>query len=256
MDWNETITSFIGVSPIILKAGNAELMKSLQAPLSFTDYPLLGEFNHILETKNTKTEAKHERMIDIVAHQLYATSLHNFVINSGVKIIVELGILEGVSSSAFLRAMSWRKEGHLWSFDPNTTNIKWWWMPPEWQTYWNYYSMMGEAGYRSYGESVGEIDAVYIDTAHTYDDTVNFLNNYWIHNVREGGYILVDDCTPNFQAEVDRAKIPDGYWADAQGYGILRPVMEFIEQRNDDIEFAYIMNAVYSSGVCVIKLKD
>jgi predicted O-methyltransferase YrrM len=255
-NWNEIITSLVGISPIILKKGGETLCKELEEFLDYDDYPLMGELHQLIETKYAKSEAKHKRIEDIVAHQLYANSLHDLVIRTGVKTIVELGILAGVSSSAFLRALSKRKEGHVWSFDPNTSEIKWWWIPPDWKDYWNYYTMLGEVGYDHYGHQIGMIDMLYIDTAHTYEDTVKFLSNYWINSVRKGGYIVVDDMTPNFATEVDRSKIPPGYWADAADYGILRPVMEFLERRDEDIEFAFVMNPIYSSGVGVIKLKD
>jgi hypothetical protein len=175
-------------------------------------------------------------------------------------VIVELGTRDGYSTSAFAAALNKCGSGCLYSFDP-VWDEKRFHLDLMEPCEWFYHELTGEQGYEQFGKAIQSIDLLYIDTdPHEYQQTKMWLHDYWIHNVRPGGYIMLDDCSPYFQQGVDRSKVP-GFVGDFQlinagEWGVLQAILEFVEEQNDKIEFAFSVFNHSSPGTAIIKLKE
>jgi predicted O-methyltransferase YrrM len=191
--------------------------------------------------------------------QFCRTAIYRLATNINAKNIVELGVREGYSTTAFSAHLN-RRGGSLTSFDPvwsedlfRKENLE--------ECDWAYYEMTGEEGYMRYGSVIINVDLLYIDTdPHTYDQTKMWLHDYWIHNVRPGGYIVLDDCSPYFQRGIDQQRVPqevNGYRLMNVGeWGVLQAILEFVDEQNDKIEFAFSVWNHSSPGTAIIKLKE
>jgi hypothetical protein len=128
---------------------------------------------------------------------------------------------------------------------------------------WVYHECTGEKGYKDFQGPyfLQDIDLLYIDTdPHTYDQTRMWFHDYWIHCVKPGGYIALDDCSPYFQEGVNKDLVPRlvsnykimniGIW------GVLRAIDEFVRENYDKIEFAFSVWNLTSPGTAIIKLKE
>jgi hypothetical protein len=207
-------------------------------------FPLVEAFSDIQQDEATK----HSR-------RLYGRACHDSVLISEAKLVVELGTMFGLSSSAFLRALI-LNNGKLISFDPNMKLIRYEWMPEGFDDYWTRYEMTGEKGYNRFGSEIKNIDMLYIDTTHSYENTIGLLTNYWVRNIRPGGYITMDDATPHFQAEGNKHNFPGLFSSGLYHYGVLRAVLEFVDKYSDKLEFAYIVDTRDAKGFVIIKFKE
>ena len=176
--------------------------------------------------------------------------------------IVELGVREGFSTTAFAAALGDKSRGYLTSIDPE-------WHEELFKRHlmvdcmWKYHQMTGEERYRQL-EAKGHypyIDVLYIDTdPHDYEQTRMWLHEYWIQNIRPGGYIMLDDCSPYFQQGVDLAKVPafvgDFQVVNAGEWGVLRAILEFIEEQSDRLDYAFSVWNHSSPGTAIIKLRE
>lgn len=195
--------------------------------------------------------------------QCYKKALFNLVIAHKPKTIVELGVREGNSSDAFIRALKYYDEenldepGRLTSFDPGSNGydiLAQGMFLPESSKYWDFYTMTGEAGYEKFGDKIIDIDLLYIDTdPHSFKQMTMWLNDYWIQNVRAGGLVVFDDCAPQHQEGVNFT--PAEVWNVGAQFGVLRAVLEFVDNNQDRVDFAMSVCNVRSNGVGVIKLK-
>lgn len=243
------INSLLGQDIIILKHSEDSIVDELRHGLPLEVYPVMDELlDKIKEFPGVKEYYE--------AHALFARACHDIIILTGSKTIIEIGTLHGLSSSSFMRALG--GGGHLISFDPNMSEIVWDWMPPNYENLWTRYTMTGQAGYNAVKDRLdGEhIDLLFIDAAHDYNDTQQLLNGYWLNKIRPGGYIALDDCTPQFQAEINYNQIPEHFYKRGNlNYGVLRALLEFTEKNDYRIEYAFIINTIHSTGFGVIKLR-
>ena len=141
--------------------------------------------------------------VDITDH---LPDMVNLVIAMDAKQIIEIGVGNGNSSSAWLMGLA-QTGGHLWSVDicPTDLAIQLNEFVPDW-TYW-------------YGDSLTEhfqapydADILFIDSEHSYDQTIAELDLYTPH-VRSGGVIWLHD-TDTDHAEV-RPALDD--WCASRG---------------------------------------
>lgn len=194
--------------------------------------------------------------------QCYKKTLFNIVKIYSPKVMVELGVREGNSSDAFTRALMLNhldtgNQGKLTSFDPEGDGhdiLAQDMFIPQSAEYWDFYTMMGEAGYEEFGNKITDIDLLYIDTdPHSYEQMKMWLNHYWIKNVRSGGLVVFDDCAPQHQEGVNFT--PAEVWNVGAQFGVLKAVLEFVDNNQDRIDFAMSMCNVRSNGVGIIRLK-
>jgi predicted O-methyltransferase YrrM len=188
-------------------------------------------------------------------------TLYNLVRYIKPKKTVELGVREGHSTTAIIKALVENGRGTLDSFDPVWSEDLFIRGNLEDNLSWFYHEMTGEEGYVWKKHSLDAVDLLYIDTdPHTYDQTKVWFNEYWIHNVRPGGYIALDDCSPYFQEGVDISTVPDSvnhYKLMNKGlWGVTRAIVEFVEEQDDKIEFAFSVWNHSSPGTAIIKLKE
>jgi len=245
----DKINSLLGQDMIILKHSDNSIVGELNRRSPLEECPTMLELLNLIKDFPGVGEYYE-------AHVLFVLACYNIVALTGSKTIVEVGTLHGLSSSAFMRALG--DSGHLISFDPNMSEIVWDWMPSNYEDLWTRYTMTGQAGYNAVKDRLDEeyIDLLFIDAAHDYNDTQQLLNGYWLNKIRPGGYIALDDCTPQFQAEVNYDQIPEHLYERGNlNYGVLRALLEFTKRNNDRIEYAFIINTVRSTGFGVIKLR-
>lgn len=118
---------------------------------------------------------------DIVDH---LPRLHAEATRQGVQVI-ELGVRSGNSTAAFLAAAE-ANGGHVWSVD-----IAWPHVPQHWETSGLWTVAIGDD--LDLAEHLPDlVDIVFIDTSHTFDQTLAELYLY-VGKVRPGGVILCHD---------------------------------------------------------------
>jgi predicted O-methyltransferase YrrM len=163
--------------------------------------------------------------------------------------IVEIGVREGFSTVAFLRAT----ENKVISFDPVFVGNKMFNTPLKQR--WDYHQLFDYEAYEKFSEELRDIEFLYIDVApHDYEQTVDILKKNFILNLKKGGYLLLDDCSPLHQEEVK--EIPEALWDANAGYGTLRATLEFIEENDSRIEYAFSIQNNHSNGLLLIKFKE
>ena len=165
--------------------------------------------------------------------------------------ILELGVRDAGSTRIFLDAIS--DDGRLVSFDPqffpnacfNGQDSRW-----------TYHACLDYDGYAHYKDLYVAFDALFIDTHdHTYIQLYDQLRNWWVKNIKFGGYIICDDCAPQHQEETRGIRPPDMHQAMAH-YGILHGLLEFIDEYNEQIDYAFSFDNNTANGILAIKLKD
>lgn len=175
----------------------------------------------------------------------YNLFLHDFVLLTNTKTIVEVGTDQGVSADAFCRALM-ATSGKLLTFDPVDV-IQFDKFPDGYENVCTYCKMTGEDGYTQYGTQWNPIDMLYIDTdPHTYDQTMMWLTKYWINNVRSGGYIVLDDCAVRNQPELSGKDF----------VGVCQAVADWVQENKQRLEYAVIKFNTTSNGTGIIKFKD
>lgn len=126
-------------------------------------------------------EARCTNGSDIHAHM---QRLHDEASIPGVQVI-ELGVRSGNSTAAFLTAAE-EHDGHVWSVDI---------APPHTPTEWRHtgrWTVIVNDDLVIVDELPNQVDVVFIDTSHTYDQTLAELHAY-APKVRPGGVILLHD---------------------------------------------------------------
>jgi predicted O-methyltransferase YrrM len=100
------------------------------------------------------------------------------------KQVIELGVRGGNSTAAFLAAVG--DEGHVWSVDIVDPQV-----PPEWYDSGRWTFTLGD-DLAVAGDAPAEVDVVFIDTSHHYNQTMAELNAYTLKLVA-GGVVLLHD---------------------------------------------------------------
>lgn len=147
--------------------------------------------------------------------------LYDFVINRNYKTIVELGIRSGVSTKTFLLGCK-ITGGHVWSVDISEVRVPNIHFGPDWglEPFWTYTQHVDSLDY----EWDKPIDLLFIDTSHTYEQTLAELRKYSPY-IKDGGIILMHDSL------MDHIK----------GWGVLRAIKTFL---SDNHNYSY-----YETGV-------
>jgi predicted O-methyltransferase YrrM len=116
---------------------------------------------------------------DIFAH---LPRLYTEASRPGVKVI-ELGVRSGNSTAAFLLAAE-EQEGHVWSVDLDPPHVRWTGHPR-----WSF--LHGDDLWLA-SQLPDEVDVVFIDTSHLYEQTQAELEIY-VPKVKPGGVVLLHD---------------------------------------------------------------
>jgi len=137
-----------------------------------------------------------------------ARYLYNFVVKNNCKVILELGVRSGVSTRTFLLGCS-VTGGHLWSVDISEICVQNIHFGDDWDLskYWTYTSHTDDLDY----EWNRSIDLLFIDTSHTYEQTLAELIKFSPY-VKYGGMILLHDSLMDH----------------INGWGVLRAIKTFI----------------------------
>lgn len=129
-------------------------------------------------------------------------------IEVNAKKIIELGVRQGVSTTAWLHGLD-QTDGHLWSVDiagrPEVHSSRW------------TFIQGSDTDVATLDQLPDEVDVVFIDTSHTYAHTVEELALYF-PRVVSGGRIVLHDT------EVES---PDG--TDDNNYPVKRAVEQFCD---------------------------
>ncbi len=96
--------------------------------------------------------------------------------------ILELGVRQGYSTSAFLAAAE-KAQGHLWSIDVNDPEVPAHWLDSDLWTF-----IKGDDVVVPFW--VPAIDVLFVDTIHTYEHTLAELNRF-VPMVKPGGFTKV-----------------------------------------------------------------
>jgi cephalosporin hydroxylase len=115
--------------------------------------------------------------------------------------VIELGVRAGNSTAAFLAAIE-KVGGHLWSVDPMPMMV-----PPAWfeAPFW---TPRRADDLRIVDELPNDVDIVFVDTLHTYDQTLAELIAY-VPKVKPGGVVLLHDTElPHPEADPTCAAFP------------------------------------------------
>jgi hypothetical protein len=122
---------------------------------------------------------------DIVAH---LPELHEHACRPEDPVIIELGVRDGQSTSAFLAALELKGTGHLWSVDLVEPQV-----PDHWRRLACWHLRIGhdlDPGVLDWAPR--ECDVLFIDTSHAYEHTLGELRAY-VPRVRPGGVVLCHD---------------------------------------------------------------
>jgi hypothetical protein len=122
---------------------------------------------------------------DIVAH---LPELHEHACRPESPVIIELGVRDGQSSSAFLAALELKGAGHLCSVDLVEPKV-----PVHWRRLVCWHIRIGhdlDPGVLDWAPR--ECDVLFIDTSHEYEHTLAELRAY-VPRVRPGGVVLCHD---------------------------------------------------------------
>lgn len=121
--------------------------------------------------------------------------------------VIELGTRSGVSTSAFLDGAA-ECGGHVWSVDINDAQV-----PDHWSDLGTWSFLRADAlGGEALRWAPRTCDVLFVDLAHTYEETVQALNLWW-PRVAQGGVALFHDTewppvngmpTPVSESEVGR----------------------------------------------------
>ena len=119
--------------------------------------------------------------------------LHDSVLAYPLPQVVELGVRGGNSTSALLSAVQYMK-GHLWSCDIEPPGRGGDWdFPPEWLDVPEWTFIIGDSVSDAVlAQMPAEIDVLFADTSHTFEQTMAELEAY-VPRVRPGGLVLQHD---------------------------------------------------------------
>ena len=113
--------------------------------------------------------------------------LYEFARGYRAPTIIELGVRDGASTVAFLRAVS-EVGGHVHSADIRHPQVPIWWADTQWWTF-----HVGDDLSTPILDALPErADIVFIDTSHYYDHTLAELHTY-VPRVKRGGLVLCHD---------------------------------------------------------------
>ena len=234
MDYNERINSLLGEDLIIFKGdADSEVILDCMKDLD------VSSFNNKINSLSPDDDTRR-----------YFLTLYRMTKCLNLEYIVELGVREAYSTVSFLEGMS--AEGKLVSFDPQLNgNI----LLNRDDARWNYFPELDYVGYEKYGDQFVNFDALYIDTDdHSYNQLKGQLNNWWIKNIKKGGYLILDDCSP-FHQEETFGNRPTGFFDVGAKFGVLHGALEFIDENYKDIEYAFSVENNFSNGTTVIKFR-
>lgn len=125
-------------------------------------------------------------------------------------VVVECGVRTGNSTAAFLYALQVRQSGHLWSIDPQVPEIPdQWYANPQWR-----YLHGSDTDPRTLAAVPPAIDILFIDTSHTYEQTLEELAVYEAR-MNPGGIMFFHDTeVVSDVCDVSRAL---NVWSQASG---------------------------------------
>jgi predicted O-methyltransferase YrrM len=235
MDWTKRIGELVGQDYFIMKYGPDcdDFIKYLYRDYSGGD----PELDSMPEQNDKLFNSYRKPLYDIARF-------------AKAEWVVELGTREGRSADSFVRAVG--DKGWVVSFDPNPIEG----VIVTYPERWTFHTLTGEDGYEQYGDTINNVDLLYIDTdPHTLSQTRMWLKDYWINVVRPGGFIVMDDCCPQHQEPVKGIKY-DGVWQVTDDYGILQALLEFVDENDHRIDYAFAVFNNQCNGFAVIKLKD
>jgi len=136
--------------------------------------------------------------------------LYNFVVSRNCKTLLELGVRSGVSTRAFLLGCK-VTGGHLWSVDISEIRVPNIHFGDDWglSEFWTFTQHMNDLDY----EWDKPLDLLFIDTSHTYEQTLAELNKFTPY-VKRNGIVLLHDS------------LLDG----VEGWGVLRAIKTFLSE--------------------------
>lgn len=143
--------------------------------------------------------------------------------------VIELGVRSGDSTSAFLAAAE-AQGGEVWSVDVSEPRVPEWWRElPFW------YVTVGDDLTVS-DQLPDEVDILFIDTSHTYEQTKAELELYW-PKVKPGGFIVLHDT------ELER---PDASPMSDPDFPVMVAVREFGQRMGFPVEW---VTGCYGLGI-------
>lgn len=143
--------------------------------------------------------------------------------------ILELGVRSGNSTAAFLAAAD-EVDGVVWSVDIHPPNVPTWWLDT---TRWKL-RVDDDLNPALMVDLPAEVDVLFIDTSHHYEQTLAELRAY-VPRVKPGGVVLMHDV---------ELEMPDGYVGDPY------PVRRAIEDYCTDAGIKYeLRSGCYGLGV-------
>lgn len=157
-------------------------------------------------------EARAHTPSDIVEH---LPKLHAAVERYTRPRVLELGVRSGNSTSAFLAAAG-LVHGHVWSVDVTEPAVPEWWRDTGRWTL----TVGNDLDPQVLAAQPGAVDVLFIDTSHTYEDTMAELAAY-VPRVRPGGTVLCHDT------ELER---PEQAPADGPPFPVARALDAYCEQ--------------------------
>jgi predicted O-methyltransferase YrrM len=134
--------------------------------------------------------------------------------------VIELGVRRGDSTVAFLAAAE-EQAGEVWSVDISEPRV-----PAEWRELPFWYVTVGDDLEVS-DRLPDQVDIVFIDTSHTYEQTWNELRMY-LRKVKKGGVIVLHDT------ELER---PEASPASDPAFPVAQAVREFSEGLGLNVEW-------------------
>lgn len=143
--------------------------------------------------------------------------------------VIELGVRSGDSTSAFLAAAE-ANGGEVWSVDVVQPNV-----PESWSELPFWYLTMGDDLEVS-DRLPDNVDIVFIDTSHTFEQTKAELELYW-GKVKPGGRIVLHDT------ELER---PDASPVSDPDFPVMVAVREFCQKMGFSVEW---VTGCYGLGV-------
>lgn len=126
---------------------------------------------------------------------MFLPAMHALVTSMGARTIIELGVRGGNSTTMWLHALAERTPpGHLWSVDPAGHGL-----PIVVESGWTF--IQGDdLDPDVLAQLPAEADIVFIDTIHTYAQTVAELNTY-LPRVRPAGKVVLHDSYLDMEGE-------------------------------------------------------
>jgi predicted O-methyltransferase YrrM len=147
--------------------------------------------------------------------------------------VIELGVRGGDSTAAFLAAAE-EQGGEVWSVDIADPRV-----PAEWRDLPFWYLTVGDDLEIADGLP-DQVDIVFIDTSHTYEQTKKELELY-VEKVKPGGLIVLHDT------ELER---PEASPASDPAFPVAQAIREFAEPRGLIVEW---VEGCYGLGIVTVR---